>query len=282
MQAIPDFQAYPAPAKLNLMLKVLGRRADGYHLLETVFRLVDFCDTVEIAVRADGRVVLHDPTPGIEPARDLAVRAALALKTASGTSLGADLRLKKRIPMGGGLGGGSSDAATVLMVLNRLWRTGFDRTRLMAIGLSLGADVPVFVFGRNAFATGIGEVLQPLDLPERWYVVIRPPVHVPTAEVFASPLLTRDSKPSIMPILETTPQAGNDLQHVVSTLYPVVNTALDELKKYGSPLMTGSGSCLFLECGNENDAATIYRTVSDRYDGFVAKGLDRHPLYDMG
>lgn len=281
MQATPDFHAYPAPAKLNLMLKVLGRRADGYHLLETVFRLVDFCDTVEIAVREDGRIVLHDPTPGIAPERDLAVRAARALQAASGSRLGADLRLKKRIPMGGGLGGGSSDAATVLIVLNRLWRTGLDRTRLMALGLTLGADVPVFVFGRNAFATGIGEVLQPLDLPERWYVVVRPPVHVPTAEVFASPLLTRDSKPSIMPILETTAQAGNDLQHVVSTLYPVVNTALDELKKYGSPLMTGSGSCLFLECGNENDAATIYRAVSDSYDGFMAKGLDRHPLYDM-
>ena len=275
-----DYRAFPAPAKLNLMLKVVGRRADGYHLLETVFRLLDFGDTVEIAPRADDRIVLADPLPGVAPEQDLTVRAARLLQRETACGQGADLRVKKRIPMGGGLGGGSSDAATVLMALNQLWGTGLSRERLMALGGTLGADVPVFVFGQNAFARGIGDELAALALPSKWYVVLHPGVHVPTAEIFSSPLLTRDSAPSIMPILETTQQVGNDLQSVVCKLYPAVNEALDELRKFGSPLMTGSGSCVFLECDSENEAAKIFRVVSEKYDGFVAKGLDRHPLYD--
>lgn len=276
----PVFQSFSAPAKLNLMLRVLGRRPDGYHLLETVFRLVDFCDSVDIAVRADGQVVLENPIAGVPAEQDLTVRAARLLQQATDSRLGATLRVQKRIPMGGGLGGGSSDAATVLMALNRLWSCGLSRKQLMELGLSLGADVPVFIFGRNAFATGIGEKLTELSLPERWYVVLRPPVHVPTAEIFSSPLLTRDSSPCIMPILETTQQVVNDLQGVVCRLYPAVKQALDELEKFGSPLMTGSGSCVFLECGSEDEAEKIYRIVSKKYDGFLAKGLQRHPLYD--
>ncbi|TDR76693.1 4-(cytidine 5'-diphospho)-2-C-methyl-D-erythritol kinase [Paludibacterium purpuratum] len=275
-----DYQFFPAPAKLNLMLKVVGRRPDGYHLLETVFRFVDFGDTVAIAPRDDGRVVLHDPIPGIEPAHDLTVRAARLLQQETACPLGADLCVTKRIPMGGGLGGGSSDAATVLLALNRLWETGLSRERLMILAGRLGADVPVFVFGRNAFARGIGDELEAVALPQKWYVVLRPEAHVPTAEIFSSPLLTRDSEPSIMPILETTQQVGNDLQSVVCKLYPAVKEALDELGKFGSSLMTGSGSCVFLECDSEDEAARIFRVVSARYDGFVAKGLDRHPLYD--
>lgn len=276
----PDFHSFPAPAKLNLMLKVVGRRDDGYHLLETVFRLIDFCDGIDIAVRDDGRIALLNPIEGVEPEQDLCVRAARLLQRETGCALGADIRLDKRIPMGGGLGGGSSDAATVLLALNRLWRTGLSRERLMALGLMLGADVPVFVFGRNAFATGIGEKLTALSLPEKWYVVLHPGVHVPTSEIFSSPLLTRDSKPSIMPILETTQQAGNDLQSVATRLYPAVNAALEALKKFGSPLMTGSGSCVFLECASEEEAAKIFRAVSEQFDGFVAKGLSHHPMFD--
>jgi 4-diphosphocytidyl-2-C-methyl-D-erythritol kinase len=274
------FRLFPAPAKLNLMLKVVGRRADGYHLLETVFRFVDYGDTVAIAPRSDGRIVLHDPIPGIAPENDLTVRAARLLQRETGCPLGADLRVTKRIPMGGGLGGGSSDAATVLMALNHLWQTGLSRQRLMSCGVSLGADVPVFIFGQNAFARGIGDELEAVALPQKWYVVLHPGVHVPTAEIFSSPLLTRDSAPRIMPILETTQQVGNDLQSVVCKLYPAVNEALDELRKFGSPLMTGSGSCVFLECDSEDEAAQIFRVASERYDGFVAKGLERHPLYD--
>jgi len=182
--------------------------------------------------------------------------------------------------MGGGLGGGSSDAATVLIALNRLWACGLSRTCLMELGLALGADVPVFIFGRNAFATGIGEKLSALTLPEHWYVVLRPPVHVPTSEIFSSPLLTRDSTPCIMPILETTQRVGNDLQGEVCRMYPAVKQALDVLGQFGLSMMTGSGSCVFLECDSEQQADKIFRTVSDKYDGFTAKGLQRHPLYD--
>jgi 4-diphosphocytidyl-2-C-methyl-D-erythritol kinase len=275
-----EFQFFPAPAKLNLMLKVIGRRADGYHLLETVFRLLDFGDDIGIAVRDDGAIALHNPIAGVEPEQDLTVRAARLLQQESGCSRGADLRVNKRIPMGGGLGGGSSDAATVLMALNALWGCGFSRERLMELGLALGADVPVFIFGRNAFATGIGEQLRALTLPERWYVVVRPPVHVPTAEIFSSPLLTRDSTPCIMPILETTQQVGNDLQSEVCRMYPVVKSALDELRKFGLSMMTGSGSCVFLECLSKEQAEKIFLAVSKKYQGFVAKGIQRHPMYD--
>ncbi|AXK39334.1 4-(cytidine 5'-diphospho)-2-C-methyl-D-erythritol kinase [Crenobacter cavernae] len=275
-----DFQAFPAPAKLNLMLKVVGRRPDGYHLLETVFRFIDFADTVEIAATDDGIIELVNPTPGVPAEADLTVRAALALKAASGSELGARIRLTKRIPMGGGLGGGSSDAATVLLALNRLWGAGFSRERLMELGLKLGADVPVFVFGRNAFATGVGEALTELDLPEAWYVVLHPGVHVPTAKIFSSPLLTRDSRPSIMRTLETTQQRRNDLQAAVLAEFKEVDSALSELAKYGPALMTGSGSCVFLECESQDQANTVFRTVSEKYDGFVAKGLASHPMFD--
>jgi 4-diphosphocytidyl-2-C-methyl-D-erythritol kinase len=274
------YQAFPAPAKLNLSLKVLGRRADGYHLLETVFRFIDYADTIEIAVRDDGRIVLDNPIPGVEPEQDLTVRAARLLQQESGSPLGANLRVTKRIPMGGGLGGGSSDAATVLLALNQLWNCGIRRARLMELGLSLGADVPVFVFGNNAFATGVGEELTPLEIPDAWYVVLHPKVHVPTAKIFSSPLLTRDSKPSIMRTLETTQQRRNDLQNVVCQLYPQVNEALKALNAFGNAMMTGSGSCVFLECDSQEDANKVYQAVSEKFDGFVAIGLNKHPLAD--
>jgi 4-diphosphocytidyl-2-C-methyl-D-erythritol kinase len=281
MNTAISYHSFTAPAKLNLMLKVVGKRDDGYHLLETIFRLIDLNDTIGIAVREDGEIRLHDPIPGVEPEQDLTVRAARLLKRTTQSPLGVDIHVRKRIPMGGGLGGGSSDAATVLIALNRLWNTGLSREKLMELGLTLGADVPFFVFGRNAFATGIGEQLSEMTLPERWYVVVHPGVHVPTAKVFSSPLLTRHSSPGIMPILETTQRFENELQGVVCKMFPAVSEALDELKKFGSPLMTGSGSCVFLECGSENEAKQVNRVVSKRFDSFVAKGLDCHPLIDM-
>jgi 4-diphosphocytidyl-2-C-methyl-D-erythritol kinase len=275
-----QFQAYPAPAKLNLSLKVLGRRADGYHLLETVFRFIDYADTIEIAVRADGQIVLENPIPGVEPEQDLTVRAARLLQQQSGAKQGASLRVTKRIPMGGGLGGGSSDAATVLIALNQLWGCGLSREQLMEQGLSLGADVPVFVFGQNAFATGVGEELSALEVPDAWYVVLHPKVHVPTAKIFSSPLLTRDSVPSIMRTLETTQQRRNDLQNVVCQLYPEVSAALNALNAFGKAMLTGSGSCVFLECASQDDAKKVYQAVSGSFDGFVARGLRQHPLAD--
>ncbi|WP_028536081.1 4-(cytidine 5'-diphospho)-2-C-methyl-D-erythritol kinase [Paludibacterium yongneupense] len=275
------YLSYPAPAKLNLSLKVVGRRDDGYHLLETVFRFIDFSDEVALAVRDDGIIELLTPIAGVPPESDLTVRAARLLQQTTGVTQGVSIRLDKRIPMGGGLGGGSSDAATVLLALNRAWGCALSRERLMELGLSLGADVPVFIFGRNAFATGIGECLSEIGVPQAWYLVLHPGVQVPTAKVFSSPLLTRNSPLGIMPILETTQQRRNDLQSVVCEMFPEVDRALTELGKYGSPLMTGSGSCVFLEFASRQEAEKVYRLVSDRYSGFVAEGLARHPLFDI-
>ncbi|MCG9031912.1 4-(cytidine 5'-diphospho)-2-C-methyl-D-erythritol kinase [Laribacter hongkongensis] len=272
------YQRFPAPAKLNLTLSVVGRRADGYHLLETVFRFIDLCDDIELAVRTDGAIVLDTPLPGVPPESDLTVRAARALQQASGSPLGASIRVTKRIPMGGGLGGGSSDAATVLLALNRLWGCGFPRERLQAIGLTLGADVPVFVFGEAAFASGIGEELTPCEVPEAWYVVLDPGVSVPTAKIFSSTLLTRDSPISIMRSLSGATKRRNDLQAVVFQEFPQVARCHEVLSKYGEALMTGSGSCVFLECPTEQHARTVYRSVSQDYRGFVVKGLQRHPV----
>ncbi|MGE8354956.1 MAG: 4-(cytidine 5'-diphospho)-2-C-methyl-D-erythritol kinase [Microvirgula sp.] len=274
------FHAFPAPAKLNLSLHVVGRRADGYHLLETVFRFIDLCDTIELAVRDDGAIVLDTPTPGVDPAQDLTVRAARALQAASGTRLGASIRVDKRIPMGGGLGGGSSDAATVLLALNRLWGCGLPRTALQMLGLTLGADVPVFIYGRPAFASGIGEELTTCVVPDAWYVVLHPDAHVPTAKIFASELLTRNSTISIMRSLSDVTRRRNDMQSVVFQEFPQVAKCHQRLSEFGPALMTGSGSCVFLECETEQQANTVYRSVSDEYRGFVVKGLQDHPLYE--
>ncbi|OWY37890.1 4-(cytidine 5'-diphospho)-2-C-methyl-D-erythritol kinase [Xenophilus sp. AP218F] len=281
MQA--TFHSFPAPAKLNLLLHVVGKRPDGYHLLETVFRFIDFSDTLELAARDDGAIELLTPTEGVPPEQDLTVRAARLLQVHAGCPQGVSIRLHKRIPMGGGLGGGSSDAATVLLALNRLWRLDLPRGELQALGLRLGADVPVFVYGRNALATGVGEQLQAIELPEAWYVVIHPQVHVPTAKVFQNfsrQMLTEVGRIGIMRILETTRQRRNDLQGVVSEMFPAVNEVLSELKKYGSPLMTGSGSCVFLEFSSKDEADKVYQVLSKKYAGFVAKGLSAHPLFD--
>ncbi|QOZ82726.1 MULTISPECIES: 4-(cytidine 5'-diphospho)-2-C-methyl-D-erythritol kinase [Chromobacterium] len=279
----PVFQDFPAPAKLNLLLHVVGKRPDGYHLLETVFRFVDFSDTVSLALRDDGRVVLETPIAGVDPEQDLTVRAARLLQAHTACGLGVSIRLDKKIPMGGGLGGGSSDAATVLLALNRMWGLNLPRAVLQELGLKLGADVPVFIFGRSALATGVGEKLNEIKLKPAWYVVIHPQVHVPTSKIFqnfSQEVLTEVGGVGIMRILETTQQRRNDLQNVVSNMYPAVNEVLTELRKYGSPLMTGSGSCVFLECQSKDEADKVYQAVSIKYKGFLAKGLDVHPLID--
>ncbi|RQW27254.1 4-(cytidine 5'-diphospho)-2-C-methyl-D-erythritol kinase [Rhodobacteraceae bacterium CH30] len=278
-----NYLAFAAPAKLNLSLHIVGKRADGYHLLDTVFRFIDLADTIELAVRDDGEIVLVNPLPGVPAESDLTVRAARLLQQYSGSTLGVNIRVSKRIPMGGGLGGGSSDAATVLLALNRLWQTELTRAQLMVLGLQLGADVPVFIFGRNARATGIGEELSEIKALPAWYVVLHPGVNVPTAEVFktfSQKVLTGQDEVGIMRILKTTQQQRNALQQVVCEMYPAVSEAVSELSKYGSPLMTGSGSCVFLECQSESQANRIYTTVSARFNGFVTRGLSQHPLYD--
>lgn len=273
-------QAFPAPAKLNLFLHVVGRRDDGYHLLQSVFRLIDHADTVHLELRDDGRVVREGALPGVSEDQDLTVRAARLLQPYARPGAGVGIRLDKRLPMGGGLGGGSSDAATVLLALNRLWAVDLPRQRLQALALTLGADVPVFVFGRTAFAEGVGELLQPIDAPAAWYVVLTPPVQVPTAAIFAAPELTRDT-----PALKIAPfSAGaghNDLEPVVVGRYPEVGRHLQWLRQFGEARMTGSGACVFASFATEDAARRVLQALPDTMQGFVARGLDKHPLYDF-
>lgn len=272
----------PAPAKLNLFLHVVGRRPDGYHLLQTLFRFISLHDTLHFNLRDDGAVHRTNSIEGVAEEQDLCVRAARLLQSESGCRLGVDITLEKRIPMGGGLGGGSSDAATTLIALNRLWALGLPRKRLMQLGLRLGADVPVFVFGENAFAEGVGEELQAYSLPEAWYVVLFPPVHVPTAQVFTHPELTRDTVSITMRALERQQkqQLRNDLQSVVCDLYPEVARYLASLGNFGRAMMTGSGACVFAEFDSRSQAEAVLQKLPDEMRGVIAQGLAKHPLHD--
>ncbi|MDD5240317.1 MAG: 4-(cytidine 5'-diphospho)-2-C-methyl-D-erythritol kinase [Sulfuricella sp.] len=273
----------PAPAKLNLFLHVVGQRPDGYHLLQTVFRFVDYGDSLSFSVRDDGEVRRVNSLPGVDPERDLTMRAARLLQQETGCRLGVAIALEKRLPMGGGLGGGSSDAATVLLALNRLWNLNLGRAELQELGLRLGADVPVFIFGESAFAEGIGEKLQPVALSAAWYVVLVPPVAVSTPEIFASKELTRATKPIKMPDFSTG-CGHNDLEPVVCRMYPQVAECLAWLRGFGDARMTGSGACVFAgfpgEEGEE-EARRVFSLKPAKMAGFVARGLDRHPLYDF-
>lgn len=270
----------PAPAKLNLFLHVVGRRPDGYHLLQTLFRFIDLNDTLHFTLREDGVVRRLSDIDSVAEDDDLCVRAARMLQQETGCSLGVDIALEKHIPMGGGLGGGSSDAATTLLALNRLWGLQLSRERLMELGLRLGADVPVFVFGDNAFAEGVGEQLQAYPLPEAWYVVLFPPVHVPTAHIFSHPDLTRDTISLTIRALPTA-QLRNDLQSVVCELYPTVERHLDWLGQFAPAMMTGSGACVFAAFNSEEQAQAVLRQLPQDMRGVVARGLPHHPLRDF-
>jgi 4-diphosphocytidyl-2-C-methyl-D-erythritol kinase len=273
---------WPAPAKLNLFLHVVGRREDGYHLLQTVFTLIDRCDRVRLRVRDDGRIDRVNVLPGVPPEQDLAVRAALLLQEASGTPRGADIEIEKSIPMGAGLGGGSSDAATVLVGLDRLWGTGFGPEALAEIGASLGADVPYFLLGRPAWAEGVGDRLFPLEIEPRWYLVLVPPVAVPTGEIFAARELTRNTEPLKIEDFSARPRSRifvNDLESVVTARYPEVKQHLEWLRQRAEGArMTGSGACVFAEFERREDAEAVMRALPAPMQGFVAQGLMAHPL----
>ena len=272
---------YPAPAKLNLTLRITGRRSDGYHLLQTVLRFIDFGDTLRIGSRADGVIARRTDVAGVAEADDLTLRAARLLQAASGTRLGADIALEKRLPLGAGLGGGSSDAATTLIVLNRLWEVNWPRVRLQELALELGADVPFFVFGESAVGEGIGEKLEPLALAQAWYLVLFPPVSVATGRVFQDPDLIRDSIP--IKIRPFSPGAArNDLEPVVCRHYPEVAQHLAWLRQFCDARMTGSGACVFAEFSTEADAARLLLRLPATMQGVVARGLDRHPLWHLG
>lgn len=269
---------FPAPAKLNLFLHVIGRRKDGYHLLQTAFRFIDYGDELSFVVRADGAIRRTNPLDGVPVEEDLSVRAARALQQETGCREGADIGIVKRLPMGGGLGGGSSDAATTLIALNRLWRTGVSRERLQQLALGLGADVPVFVFGKNAFAEGVGERLQALQLPPAWYLILVPELAVSTAEIFSVAELTRNTN-AITIAAFSVGQGRNDLEPVVCRRYPQVARHLEWLHRYGDARMTGSGACVFCAFDSEERARRVLSELPADMRGFVARGLDRHPLW---
>ena len=277
----PHVATFPAPAKLNLDLRITGRRSDGYHNLETVFCLIGLYDTIGLAVRRDEQIQLHTPTAGVPPEQDLVCRAAAALRQTAGITTGVDIWLHKTIPMGGGLGGGSSDAATVLLALNRLWGCHLSREQLMEIGLKLGADVPFFIFGRSAFAQGVGEQLQDMEIPEQWYVVVKPDVHVNTAAIFSHQDLTRDSKPSIMPTFLSLQPFRNDMQAVVLEEFPEVAQAFQALSQYGQAQMTGSGACVYLALSDKIQAEAVCRKMAQDYQSYCVAGLSQHPLLNI-
>lgn len=269
--------AWLAPAKLNLFLHVTGRRADGYHELQTVFQFLDFNDHLFFTPRGDGVIRRIEGPAHIPEDQDLVLRAAHALKAASGCDLGADIRLQKNIPVGAGLGGGSSNAATTLVALSQLWNLGFTPDELARIGLSLGADVPVFVRGRAAWAEGVGERLRPITLPEPWFVVITPPVHVSTAEIFSAPDLRRDSA-LITPDDFFAGRSRNDCEPVTCARYPQVQQALDWLRQHGPALMSGTGASVFLAFDSRVQAEALAARALPTWQVFVARGLNQSPL----
>jgi 4-diphosphocytidyl-2-C-methyl-D-erythritol kinase len=275
--------SWPAPAKLNLFLHILGRRADGYHELQTCFQFVDLCDNIHLSVRSDGEIRRGRGADGVAAESDLCVRAARALQAATGCRLGADIDVVKRIPMGAGLGGGSSDAATCLVALNRLWGLGRSTEELAALGLKLGADVPVFVHGRAAWAEGVGEKLVPLFAPdapvEANYLIIKPNVFVSTADVFRDPELTRNSPPiTIHGFLASG--GGNDCLGVVRRRYPAVAEALDWLSSYGTARLTGTGACVFADVESVDRGREIVRMLPPAFEAFLVRGLNDSPLLE--
>lgn len=304
------FQTFLAPAKVNLFLHITGRRADGYHLLQSVFRLIDFNDTLRIKVRKDGAISRAKDIANVPEQQDLCIRAALLLQQHTGCALGADIAVDKYIPMGGGLGGGSSDAASVLLALNSLWQLNLSREELMGLGLKLGADVPFFIFGENAWVEGVGEQIQPIALPAAHYVILTPQVHVATAEIFSAEELTRDTIPTTIAAFSGVAfdsdlsgsnlpgkdkQHGssfhdsgfhNDLESVVSQRHPAVASCLDWLSQFSQARMSGSGASVFVELKDQAQAQDIMAQVPRQIAGvpvfaFAARGLDRHPLYNQ-
>lgn len=270
---------WPAPAKLNLFLNIVGRRADGYHLLQTVFQFIDFSDELYFSVRDDGIIRQTQAVQDISPAIDLTLAAARLLQATTGSTLGVDIRLDKKLPVGGGLGGGSSDAATVLVVLNRLWQTGLQIHELAALGLELGADVPVFVRGQAAWGEGVGEDLRPIALPEPWFLVILPDVRVSTAEVFSDAQLTRDAPP--ITIADFLAGGGlNNCEPVVRRRYPEVAEALDWLGRYAAPRLTGTGACVFAAFQWRETAENVLSRLPGGWRGLVAQGRNRSPLIE--
>ena len=273
-------QSWPAPAKLNLFLHITGRREDGYHLLQTVFQFLDFSDELVFSTRNDDQIRRLTEVAGVPAEQDLVVRAASLLQQHAAIRQGVDIELNKRLPMGGGLGGGSSDAATTLVALNRIWGCGLGTEQLAELGLQLGADVPVFIRGQAAWAEGVGENLTPVELPEPWFVVLCPPVNVSTAKVFSDPQLIRDC-PAIT-IRDFLSGAGTNVcEPLVRKGWPEVDAALRDLSRFAEARMTGTGACVFAAFEREEDARSAWQQLSGQWSGFVAKGKNISPLLQV-
>jgi 4-diphosphocytidyl-2-C-methyl-D-erythritol kinase len=272
-------QPWPAPAKINLFLHILGRREDGYHELQTVFQFLSRCDLLYFKPRHDGAIHRSSELPGVEPAADLVVRAAQLLQKASGTRLGVDISVEKQLPLGGGLGSGSSDAATTLVALNRLWRLRWTGEALASLGLKLGADVPIFVYGQAAWAEGVGEQFTPMVLDEPWYLVVQPKCAISTAQIFADPALTRNT-PAIRMLNLDLDKACNDCEPLVTARYPEVSRILEWLRQRGNGRLSGTGSCVFSRYETELQARKALASLPEGWKGFVAKGLNRSPLLE--
>lgn len=268
----------PAPAKLNLFLNITGQREDGYHLLQTIFQLLDYGDMLDFTLRTDGKICLLNGIPGVDDADNLIIRAATLLQQHSHCPLGIDIKLQKNLPMGGGIGGGSSDAATTLLALNHLWRTGLSTAQLAKLGLQLGADVPVFVNGQTAWGEGIGEQLQAIDIPETWYLVVKPDCQVSTVEIFSHKQLTRNNSPiTIASVFEQG--ASNDCQAIVCELYPEVASTLQWLNPYSPAQLTGTGACVFARFDNKAAAAEVLAQLPPPSTGFIARGVSQSPAH---
>jgi len=270
---------WPAPAKLNMMLRVVGRRADGYHELQTVFQFLQISDFLDFRPSEDGQVRRLTDLPGVPESEDLVVRAARLLQEAGKVSAGVDIRIDKQLPMGGGLGGGSSDAATALVALNALWGCGLQAGELAALGLKLGADVPVFVHGHAAWAEGVGERFDAIDLPEPWFLVLVPPCHVSTAEVFQDPELTRDSSRITIRAF-VAGDSRNDCLPVVRKRYPEVAQAIDWLSEFSDARLTGTGACVFAGFESQEAARQVLEQLPGQWRGFIARGMNRSPLLE--
>lgn len=272
-------QYWPAPAKLNLFLHITGRRDDGYHLLQSVFQFLDYNDEIAFELTDDGSISRQTDIPGVAEADDLIVRAAKLLQQSSGTTQGVKLYIKKKLPMGGGLGGGSSDAATVLLVLNQLWKTGLNQQQLAELGLQLGADVPVFIHGTAAFVEGVGEQISPIQPPEKWILVIHPQINVSTAEIFNDSGLTRDCAAiKICDLSEAV--LSNVCEPIACKHYPQIAEAITWLSGYNqSARMTGTGACVFAEFNSQHEAEELLQRLPEKWQGFVAKGVNQSPLF---
>lgn len=269
---------YPCPAKLNLFLYINGRRADGYHELQTLFQFLDYGDWLSITPRTDGEICVTPLLDGVAPEQNLVYRAAKLLQAHSGRNLGADLHLEKHLPMGGGVGGGSSNAATALVVLNRLWRLDLSLDQLAQLGLTLGADVPIFVHGHAAFAEGVGEKLIDCEPVEKWYLVVKPAVSIATAAVFQDPHLPRNTPKKTLAAL-LAQDFANDCEKVVRDHYPEVEQLLDWLLQYAPARLTGTGACIFAEFETQAAAEQVYKQLPNNINSFVARGMNRSPLH---